>query len=101
MEDKVNREFVARQAPFSYMQVGVSVRYAFFFCGFYREQGEQMEKVEFRCASCGRLLAKTDGNTEIKCPRCGAINKYNAETGKIEFIPRSRQRVTASGLTFS
>lgn len=61
-----------------------------------------MEKiVEFRCASCQRLLARLKGDAEIKCPRCGAINKYSAETGQIKVIPRNKQgRSTSSGMTF-
>lgn len=60
-----------------------------------------MNKVDFRCACCQRLLAKVAGDTEIKCPRCGAINKYNAETGQVHCIPKDKQqRVTSSGMTF-
>lgn len=61
-----------------------------------------MPTIDFRCVSCGRLLAKCDGNTEIKCPRCGAINKYDASTGKVTCVPKHKQerRVTASGMTF-
>lgn len=32
-------------------------------------------KINFRCIGCNKLLAKTDGDTEIKCPRCGIINR--------------------------
>lgn len=60
-----------------------------------------MKKVEFRCVSCGRLLAKVAGDTEIKCPRCGAINKYSAETGQTQCIPKDKQgRITSSGMTY-
>ena len=59
-----------------------------------------MEKIDFRCVSCGKLLAKTDGNTEIKCPRCGAINKLNALTGKIDCQETKSRHVTSSGMTF-
>lgn len=65
--------------------------------------------VDFRCANCGRLLAKTDGNTEIKCPRCGAINKYDPVSDTIECSPKEAdpskhpnkaERSTSSGMTF-
>jgi len=60
-----------------------------------------MKIAEFRCANCGRLLAKTNGDTEIKCPRCGAINRYIAVSGKVEYIPKAQHRVTSSGATFT
>lgn len=58
--------------------------------------------IDFRCKHCGRLLAKTDGNTEIKCPRCGAINRYSASDNTIECEPKEKsdQRSTSSGMTF-
>jgi LSD1 subclass zinc finger protein len=60
-----------------------------------------MKEIDFRCANCARLLAKTSGDTEIKCPRCGAINRYSAETGQIKCIPKDRRnRVTSSGLSY-
>ena len=56
---------------------------------------------EMRCVSCGKLLAKVDGNTEIVCPRCGAKNRYDAVTGDIKCeVRKQRQRVTSSGSTF-
>ena len=58
------------------------------------------DKTDFRCGNCGRLLARTDGNTEIKCPRCGALNQYNAETGKVLSVPKEKQRVSSSGMAF-
>lgn len=30
---------------------------------------------EFRCEKCNRLLAKIDGVIEIKCSKCGHLNK--------------------------
>jgi phage FluMu protein Com len=35
---------------------------------------------DYRC-SCGRLLAKASGplDVEIKCPRCGALNRFRTE----------------------
>lgn len=62
---------------------------------------QAMEKMDFRCSHCGRLLARTNGDTEIKCPRCGAINLLTASTGDIKCIPKDQQRrVTSSGMTF-
>lgn len=59
------------------------------------------EVIDFRCANCGRLLAKTDGNTEIKCPRCGAINTYCAADNTIKCSPKDKaERSTSSGMTF-
>ena len=40
-------------------------------------------KISFRCLGCNRLLAKADGDTEIKCPRCGMINQLKAFTGEV------------------
>lgn len=56
----------------------------------------------FRCVGCGKMLARTDGNTEIVCPRCGDLNRYDAETRKIEHTPKKdrHDRVTSSGVTF-
>ena len=60
-----------------------------------------MEKIDFRCACCQRLLAKVSGDAEIKCPRCGAINRFTADTRQIKCIPRDKQgRVTSSGMSF-
>lgn len=53
------------------------------------------EKIEFRCKGCGKLLAVTDGNANIVCPRCSGMNKLSIQTRKIEFIPRNmRSRKT-------
>lgn len=30
---------------------------------------------EIRCEACNKLLGKIKGQAEIKCPRCGKINK--------------------------
>lgn len=30
--------------------------------------------VEVRCAKCGKLLGRVDGDYEIKCIRCGGMN---------------------------
>ena len=53
-----------------------------------------MEKKEFRCANCGRLLAKVNGDAEIKCPRCRSMNKYH--DGKVDCIPSKTERGTSS-----
>lgn len=57
-------------------------------------------KKEFRCASCNKLLARTSGETEIKCPRCGVMNVINTTAGTIRFIENVKGRVTASGVQF-
>ena len=49
------------------------------------------EKREIRCAACNRMLATTNGDTDIVCRRCGGLNQYNAETGKIVYIPKSQR----------
>ena len=60
-----------------------------------------MEKIEFRCEGCGKMLGNTDGNTDIVCPRCGGLNKLNIETRKITFISKKmRHRTTSSGTRF-
>ena len=59
------------------------------------------KKIDMRCVSCGKLLAKTDGNTEIVCPRCGSMNRYDAKTNTIDCEPkRNRMRTSSSGMTF-
>ena len=60
----------------------------------------QKRKKDMRCVSCGKLLAKTDGNTEIVCPRCGAMNRYDAETNTIDCEPRRRMRTSSASTTF-
>jgi len=56
---------------------------------------------DFRCAGCRKLLARTNGDTEVKCPRCGALNTYNSETGKVELsVPGRSERTTSSGIVF-
>lgn len=39
---------------------------------------------EVRCAKCDRLLMKTsaNGDIEIKCPKCGFINRTKLQHGK-------------------
>ncbi len=61
-----------------------------------------VKKIEFRCKGCGKLLAETDGNTDIVCPRCSGMNKLNIKTGYIVFVSRKmRSRTTSSGVRFS
>lgn len=61
-----------------------------------------MQRIDMRCKSCGKLLCKTDGNTEIVCPRCGSLNRYDPRTNTIDCEPkRNRQmRTSSSGVTF-
>lgn len=33
--------------------------------------------LEFRCPSCGKLLAKYRGHIEVKCPRCKSVQTTN------------------------
>lgn len=37
--------------------------------------------VEHRCQHCNRLLGKFLGQAEIKCPKCGKINKIGVNRG--------------------
>ena len=32
-----------------------------------------------RCSKCNRLLGKFNGHAEIKCPKCGKINRIGAK----------------------
>lgn len=34
---------------------------------------------EKRCHRCNRLLGKFNGQAEIKCPKCGEINRIGVE----------------------
>lgn len=43
--------------------------------------GMKEYKIHFRCIGCNKLLAKTDGDAEIKCPRCGMINRLSVSDG--------------------
>ena len=41
---------------------------------------EFAEKIaEHRCQRCNRLLGKFNGQAEIKCPKCGKINRIGVE----------------------
>ena len=35
--------------------------------------------LEHRCSKCNRLLGKFNGQAEIKCPKCGEINRIGVE----------------------
>ena len=41
---------------------------------------------ELRCSKCNKLLAKFEGDIEVKCPRCKTINSDSKIKG---FIPRN------------
>ena len=36
---------------------------------------------EHRCVKCNRLLGKFNGQAEIKCPKCGKINRIGVNRG--------------------
>lgn len=36
---------------------------------------------EHRCSKCNRLLGKFNGQAEIKCPKCGKINRIGVNRG--------------------
>lgn len=41
---------------------------------------------EIHCAGCGRLLGKVRGEAELKCHRCGSVNKLDTEKDIIQLI---------------
>lgn len=45
------------------------------------EQIFNTELVEHRCQHCNRLLGKFSGQAEIKCPKCGKINRIGVNRG--------------------
>ena len=57
---------------------------------FMPKRGDYMKNFEMRCGSCGKLLAKTNGNTEIVCPRCGAMNTYDPKTNTVDCKQRKK-----------
>lgn len=43
------------------------------------EWKRQNQLAEHRCQRCNRLLGKFNGQAEIKCPKCGKINRIGVE----------------------
>lgn len=43
------------------------------------EWKRQNQLAEHRCQRCNRLLGKFNGQAEIKCPKCGEINRIGVE----------------------
>ena len=35
--------------------------------------------IDARCSKCNRLLGKFNGQAEIKCPKCGKINRIGGK----------------------
>lgn len=60
--------------------------------------------VEVRCQHDGSLLGKIEGKFEIKCRKCGYLNKGNTKTGEQLCFKKShiplKNRKTSSGVTF-
>lgn len=45
-----------------------------------RYMQESVERLkDERCIFCNRLLGKFNGQAEIKCPKCGKINRIGVE----------------------
>lgn len=45
------------------------------------EWKRQNQLAEHRCQRCNRLLGKFNGQAEIKCPKCGKINRIGVNRG--------------------
>ena len=43
------------------------------------EWKQQNKLIEHRCSKCNRLLGKFNGQAEIKCPKCGEINRIGVK----------------------
>ena len=43
------------------------------------EWEHQHHLVDARCSKCNRLLGKFNGQAEIKCPKCGKINRIGVK----------------------
>ena len=43
------------------------------------EWGKLHQLSEQRCSRCNRLLGKFNGQAEIKCPKCGKINRIGVK----------------------
>lgn len=56
---------------------------------FFIAMGASMKKIELRCGKCRKLLGRVSGSAEIKCSRCGTLNKYDAFTNEIELVPKA------------
>ena len=44
-----------------------------------KEWERQYHLIDARCSKCNRLLGKFNGQAEIKCPKCGKINRIGVE----------------------
>jgi phage FluMu protein Com len=55
---------------------------------------------DLRCENCGKLLLKKDGSfdtIEIKCNRCGYIQKFNGEK---KYVVKDKKGNEIGNLTF-
>ena len=44
-----------------------------------RQVMQQEKLTDARCSKCNRLLGKFNGQAEIKCPKCGKINRIGGK----------------------
>lgn len=44
-----------------------------------KEWERQYHLIDARCSKCNRLLGKFNGHAEIKCPKCGKINRIGVK----------------------
>lgn len=44
-----------------------------------KEWERQYHLIDARCSKCNRLLGKFNGQAEIKCPKCGEINRIGVK----------------------
>ena len=44
-----------------------------------KEWERQYHLIDARCSKCNRLLGKFNGQAEIKCPKCGKINRIGVK----------------------
>ena len=47
--------------------------------GMERRAGYRSQMRECRCCNCKRLLGKFCGKAEVKCPKCGVINRIEVK----------------------
>ena len=40
---------------------------------------KSIELKELRCKKCNRMLGRSNGDAEIKCPKCSTLNVFNIE----------------------